>query len=104
MSLALVLDQPRLVGHTPWPDARRPDRLCLPRLHQSLAGRPGRLDSVASDLTLRGDVRSWGRFPRLRHHTHALWDRDRPLPAFHVPVLPYGNGRSYGDVCLNDGG
>jgi FAD/FMN-containing dehydrogenase len=31
-------------------------------------------------------------------------DRHRPLPAVEGSVLPYGNGRSYGDSCLNDGG
>jgi len=49
---------------------------------------------------------SWGRFPRanqsvvrLRHRVDGLGDlpRDRPW-------LPFGNGRSYGDSCLNDRG
>lgn len=49
---------------------------------------------------------SWGRYPRasqeaceLRHRVVSLSGvrRDRSW-------LPYGNGRSYGDVCLNDGG
>lgn len=31
-------------------------------------------------------------------------DRHRPLPAVEGSMLPYGNGRSYGDSCLNDGG
>ena len=30
--------------------------------------------------------------------------RDAPLPATEGSMLAYGNGRSYGDVCLNDGG
>ena len=33
-----------------------------------------------------------------------VWDRHRSLPTFRAPALPYGRGRSYGDVCLNDGG
>ena len=59
---------------------------------------------MAGDLTFRSDVYSWGRYPRQRHHVHTLWDRHQSLPAFAAPALPYGNGRSYGDVCLNDGG
>lgn len=50
---------------------------------------------------------SWGRYPRLRQEAvHLRW-RDEPLPlAGHEGrrVLPYGNGRSYGDSCLNEGG
>jgi FAD/FMN-containing dehydrogenase len=50
---------------------------------------------------------SWGRYPKARHAAvlSAHW-RDAPLP---LPVsddqslLPFGNGRSYGDVCVNDG-
>lgn len=30
--------------------------------------------------------------------------RSDPLPAAQPPLLAYGRGRSYGDVCLNDGG
>jgi FAD/FMN-containing dehydrogenase len=48
---------------------------------------------------------SWGRYPRLapaavsrRHWT------DEPLPNASSSMLPYGNGRSYGDSCLNDHG
>jgi FAD/FMN-containing dehydrogenase len=33
-----------------------------------------------------------------------LRDRDAELPAPSTPLLVHGNGRSYGDVCLNDGG
>lgn len=51
---------------------------------------------------------SWGRFPRASHRRvlPARW-RDAPLPLpdpADGPVLPFGNGRSYGDVCLNNGG
>ena len=50
---------------------------------------------------------SWGRFPQVNQQGAALGWRSDELP---VPlgegknVLPYGNGRSYGDVCLNRGG
>jgi FAD/FMN-containing dehydrogenase len=34
-----------------------------------------------------------------------FWQNDIPrLDGFEKTVLPYGKGRSYGDVCLNDGG
>jgi len=33
-----------------------------------------------------------------------LFDRAAPLPAGEVPLLAWGNGRSYGDVCINSGG
>lgn len=53
----------------------------------------------------RKEAASWGRFPRaaqehvlLRGNAPALPDGDAR------PLLPYGNGRSYGDTCLNDGG
>lgn len=29
---------------------------------------------------------------------------DEPLPSSNYSLLPYGNGRSYGDSCLNEGG
>jgi FAD/FMN-containing dehydrogenase len=48
---------------------------------------------------------SWGRYPKATpvavYHTH--WT-DEPLPSSSYSLLPYGNGRSYGDSCLNDGG
>jgi FAD/FMN-containing dehydrogenase len=49
---------------------------------------------------------SWGRWPRHEHSTVlSLVDRFAALPGHApVPMLPYGNGRSYGDVCLNQGG
>lgn len=48
---------------------------------------------------------SWGRYPRATPaRTTRLTDRSAPLPAMSHPSLVYGNGRSYGDVCLNDGG
>ncbi|TDU28705.1 FAD/FMN-containing dehydrogenase [Panacagrimonas perspica] len=48
---------------------------------------------------------SWGRWPRHRHRTIALTNRYQRL-VLDEPgtLLPYGNGRSYGDSCQNDGG
>jgi FAD/FMN-containing dehydrogenase len=49
---------------------------------------------------------SWGRFPKVRQNVLKLSDRGAPLPvtASGGPYLPFGNGRSYGDSCLNDKG
>lgn len=48
---------------------------------------------------------SWGRYPRaIPAAVRRLTDRRAPLPAATASMLVYGNGRSYGDVCLNDGG
>lgn len=47
---------------------------------------------------------SWGRYPQTKQNLIALTDRHAGLPAFRGTALPYGNGRSYGDSCLNDGG
>ena len=51
---------------------------------------------------------SWGRYPTVHQDGSKLWWRSDPLPALSTPesagLLPYGNGRSYGDVCLNPGG
>lgn len=49
-------------------------------------------------------LQSWGRYPRATQHALRLHDRLAPLPPLHGNALPRGNGRSYGDVCLNDGG
>ncbi len=49
---------------------------------------------------------SWGRYPPARRQEvwQPAWRCD-PLPDFSgKAMLPYGLGRSYGDVCLNDGG
>ncbi|HZD25773.1 MAG TPA: hypothetical protein VE631_05885, partial [Alphaproteobacteria bacterium] len=49
--------------------------------------------------------RSWGR-PHPLQQADAVrprW-RDEALPAAGAPLLPFGNGRSYGDCCLNPGG
>lgn len=47
---------------------------------------------------------SWGRYPCARQQIVRFGDRTAPLPGFKGTALPYGNGRSYGDSCLNDGG
>ena len=54
---------------------------------------------------MSGTGSSWGRWPRHAHRTLALASR-YDVPAFAEPdtFLPYGNGRSYGDSCQNDGG
>jgi FAD/FMN-containing dehydrogenase len=48
---------------------------------------------------------SWGRYPRCKNAARALsWGTDNlPLPT-DSSVLPYGQGRSYGDSCQNPGG
>lgn len=46
---------------------------------------------------------SWGRWPHQEHRIVSLSNRYQALPA-ETPMLAYGNGRSYGDVCLNGGG
>ena len=49
-------------------------------------------------------VSSWGRLGALQHTVVPLVDRTK-LPVFaERPGLAYGNGRSYGDVCLNPDG
>jgi FAD/FMN-containing dehydrogenase len=49
---------------------------------------------------------SWGRFPRaIRQNPIPLhWRQERWSPPAGQSVLPRGQGRSYGDSCLNDGG
>lgn len=49
---------------------------------------------------------SWGRVLREAHEVVGLSSRHQPLslPASGASVLPFGNGRSYGDSNLNPGG
>ncbi len=52
-------------------------------------------------------VSSWGRLEAAQHAWVALADLPQAgarLPRATGPGLAYGNGRSYGDVCLNPGG
>jgi FAD/FMN-containing dehydrogenase len=47
---------------------------------------------------------AWGRLPNEAQPLLRLRDRFAPLPSTTGSILAYGNGRSYGDVCLNPGG
>ncbi|RJU10061.1 FAD-binding oxidoreductase [Xanthomonas campestris] len=47
---------------------------------------------------------SWGRYPRAHQTLIPINDRGASLPAFDGQALPRGNGRSYGDSCLNPNG
>jgi FAD/FMN-containing dehydrogenase len=47
---------------------------------------------------------SWGHYPRVEQRILRLHDRTAALPAFEGNALAYGNGRSYGDSCLNPQG
>ena len=50
---------------------------------------------------------SWGRYPKYAAHVVPLhWQQDFPkaISGLHNGVLPVGMGRSYGDVCLLEGG
>ncbi len=66
---------------------------------------------VAADDTATApidDYFSWGRYPRAVHRKvkKVYWQDEIPRAlrdAEPASVLPYGLGRSYGDVCLNDG-
>lgn len=52
-------------------------------------------------------VASWGRLSREGHRVVGLHDRQRVGEVMRGSALPgivFGNGRSYGDVCLNPGG
>ncbi len=54
---------------------------------------------------MKYEFQSWGRLPGTKQTGVRLWARSDPLP---VPdgssILPYGQGRSYGDCCLNADG
>lgn len=50
---------------------------------------------------------SWGRYPKAQQRVHRIDWRHLGLPSAareEASILPFGNGRSYGDVCLNDDG
>src|SRR5262245_60435148 len=49
-------------------------------------------------------LESWGRYPSARQAAVPVHWRSDPLPRVHGTLLPFGQGRSYGDCCLNDGG
>jgi FAD/FMN-containing dehydrogenase len=52
------------------------------------------------------NVTSWGNLVRSSSTVYGLRSRDDAFPAIPAgsTILPYGNGRSYGDSCLNPGG
>ena len=51
-------------------------------------------------------VSAWGRLSNDLHEVYMLADRTAvsPVLAAHQPGVAHGNGRSYGDVCLNPNG
>jgi FAD/FMN-containing dehydrogenase len=51
-------------------------------------------------------ISSWGNVIRASHALYDLRARDDGFPQLPLPskLLPFGNGRSYGDSCLNVGG
>jgi FAD/FMN-containing dehydrogenase len=51
--------------------------------------------------TLKRRVAAWGNLSADEHEWIALSDRTAVAPAIRAGGLAYGNGRSYGDVCLN---
>ena len=55
---------------------------------------------------MRQDIHCWNRIPSVAHaRVEMLTLNSAPLPRLreHETCLVYGNGRSYGDVCLNPG-
>jgi FAD/FMN-containing dehydrogenase len=54
--------------------------------------------------TVLRQVSSWGRLSAEPHRWTVLSDRSSVAQAIREGGLPFGNGRSYGDVCLNSGG
>lgn len=58
-------------------------------------------------MTNPSDVPSWGNYPKAepREVKTLVWRQDQPTwSVADAPVLAYGMGRSYGDVCLNNDG
>src|SRR4051812_20343448 len=49
-------------------------------------------------------MESWGRYPRAKQTVETMRWRDQTPRFGELKVLPRGQGRSYGDSCLNDGG
>lgn len=47
---------------------------------------------------------SWGRYPKIEQQGIPVTWRSEPLPKSSDSLLPFGQGRSYGDVCLNENG
>lgn len=57
-----------------------------------------------SPTALNAQSQSWGRYPKATQVLHPIHWRTEPLPneLGGKKLLPYGQGRSYGDCCLND--
>ncbi|MGK5088301.1 FAD-binding oxidoreductase [Bdellovibrionota bacterium FG-2] len=49
-------------------------------------------------------MNSWGRYPKTTAEVLDSGWRHEEIPHLSKSLLPFGNGRSYGDSCLNDGG
>lgn len=52
----------------------------------------------------RNSGQSWGRYPTATQRLISVIDRNAVLPVTDDSLLPHGNGRSYGDSCLNPDG
>ena len=55
---------------------------------------------------MKKDYHSWGRYPKVSQKIHEIRWRTESFPNVDSSngFIPYGMGRSYGDVCLNNGG
>src|ERR1700722_8400297 len=103
-----------MAAHPSRSNARRPSRLRHERQNQSSCRCPFRCHLLACDMTKKlmpkklmpKKLMPWGRFassPQTPHTCH--WRSDLPnlltqLAKNHSTILPFGNGRSYGDSCL----
>jgi FAD/FMN-containing dehydrogenase len=55
-------------------------------------------------MNVTSEPNSWGLVFHPKQVVHLYRDRSAALPSTRTSLLPFGNGRSYGDSCLNDGG
>ena len=55
---------------------------------------------------MKEDYLSWGRYPKVSQEIYNVLWRSESFPKINASTsyLPYGMGRSYGDVCLNNEG
>src|ERR1700748_3015837 len=67
---------------------------------------PIAMPQATQEKPARPVFESWGRYPKLNATLRPLsWMTDFPLRApAEAHMLPVGAGRSYGDVCLLEGG
>ena len=66
-----------------------------------------RLPAAEEQLTGKAPFECWGRYPNYNAKILPLhWQSDFPAitSGLHNGALPVGMGRSYGDVCLLEGG